>query len=79
MMKKTKRTTKERLLLVLGLAILPFAYTLWVADRLMFTLIPQSDHKKLDDWLSNKSVIFAFTRVFTAVLITYISKWIFGF
>tara|TARA_R110001599_G_C12237376_1_gene658548 strand:+ start:2163 stop:2390 length:228 start_codon:yes stop_codon:yes gene_type:complete len=73
-----KNNIKEKLMLVLGLFVLPFAYCLWIIDRIMFTLMPQSEHKKLNDWLTNTSVVYALTRVVTLFLLVCITKWIFG-
>tara|TARA_R110000764_G_scaffold89383_3_gene170873 strand:- start:4100 stop:4327 length:228 start_codon:yes stop_codon:yes gene_type:complete len=74
-----KNKTKKNLSILLGLSMLPFAYLLWVADRIVFTLMPQAEHKKLDDWLNNQSVMFALTRVLTVVFLRYLIKWIFGY
>ena len=75
---KMKNNIKEKLMLVLGLFVLPFAYCLWIIDRIMFTLMPQSEHKKLNDWLTNTSVVYALTRVVTLFSLVYIIKWMLG-
>jgi hypothetical protein len=80
-MKKKENQNKivGSLLLALGLVLLPFAYVIWVMDRVMFTLIPQSEHKKLNEWLNNKDVVFAFTRIATFTILFLLLKWVIGF
>ena len=68
----------ERLKMILGFVLLPFAYCLWVVDRIVNTVNPQLEHKKLTDWLTNTSVIYAITRILTILAIRYTIKWIFG-
>jgi len=79
-MKNTEKKKKimGTILLGLGIALLPFAYLLWVADRIMFTIVPQTDHPKLMDFLNNKSIVFAITRIVTLTILVYIAKWVFG-
>ena len=70
---------KYKIKLFLGLLVLPIAYAIWVVDRLIYTFIPQSDHKRLNDWLNNQSITFAITRIITIVGLRYLFKWIFGY
>lgn len=74
-----KKKTISTMLLGLGIALLPFAYLLWVADRIMFVIIPQTEHPKLMDFLNNKLIVFAITRIATLTILFYITKWLFGF
>ena len=74
-----KEKLKKKAVLILGLMMLPFAYSLWVADRLMFVIMPQSEHKSLNDWLNNKSIVFSITRIATVIILRYLIKLIFGY
>ena len=68
----------EKFKMIIGVVLLPFAYCLWVADRIVNIVNPQLEHKKLVDWLTNTSVIYAITRILTIFAIRYTIKWLFG-
>jgi len=69
----------EKLKLALGFFMLPFAYLLWLIDRIVMVIMPQQEHPNFNDWLHNKSVIYAFIRLVTIVVLRIVTGWVFGF
>jgi hypothetical protein len=69
----------EKLKLTLGFLMLPFAYCLFVIDRILMVIMPQQAHPNFNDWLNNQNVMYALVRVVTVVLLRLGAKWLFGF
>tara|TARA_R110002126_G_scaffold93089_3_gene220740 strand:+ start:908 stop:1198 length:291 start_codon:yes stop_codon:yes gene_type:complete len=69
----------EKLKLIFGFVLLPMAFVVFVADRIVYTIMPQLDHKNFNEWLlSTTNVIFAFVRILLVILFRWIAYWIFG-
>lgn len=69
----------EKLKLALGFFMLPFAYLLWVIDRIIMVIMPQQAHPNFNDWLNNQSVMYALVRLVTIVVLRIGAGWVFGF
>jgi hypothetical protein len=67
----------EKLKLSLGLLLLPIAYSIFVIDRIIFVLMPNLEHKKFNDWLNNKDIVFAVVRILTLFILKILVYWLF--
>jgi len=68
----------HKLKIALGFFVLPFAYCLFVIDRMIAVLMPMHPHPNFSDWLSNKNVRWAVVRLLTVAFLRLLSYWSFG-
>lgn len=68
----------EKLKMALGFLVLPFAFCLFVIDRIIMVITPQLEHPKFNDWLKSENIIYAFVRVATIGFLRLLVWWIFG-
>ena len=68
----------EKLKLILGLILLPFAFVIWVVDRIIYSLLPNDDHKKFNEWIKTSTVVFATVRVVLIVIFRWLFYLFFG-
>jgi hypothetical protein len=67
----------ENLKLSIGFALLPFAFCIFVLDRIIYTIMPQLDHKNFNEWLTSSNVLFAVIRIVMLFVLRVLVYWVF--
>lgn len=66
---KRKIEKMEKFKNVLGFILLPFAYLLFIVDRMFHVLLPHMEHPKFQDFLNTNNVVNATIRIITIGII----------
>jgi hypothetical protein len=61
---------------ILGIILLPIGYVIFIADRIVCSLLPNVEHPAFTSWLATQNVIHGLIRVCSAVILKYLLEWL---